>query len=198
MSVNISEWRKRFCWLKVWNFYLFCSDPFCAFFFRKKTAWVKQLIILIFGKFSFATVQMLYNKSRFFFAHRLKFVGKLPQNVSAVCCIEWFVALLQETLTPSVKQFLIVCCTEVEGELWWFLLLNIYIQWDFTVRKISPVNTSFAMVGLKREKKSSLCHLTSYVTFASHLSRVKIVWASNSGRFFSALLKIQFCVRNTL
>lgn len=133
----------------------------------------------------------------FFFAHRLEFVGKLPQNVSAVCCIEWFVASLQETLTPSVKQFLIVHRTEVE--LWWFLLLNIYIQWDFTVRKIRPVNTSFAMVGLKREKKkSSLCHLTSYVTFASHLSRVKIAWASNSGRFFSALLKIQFCVRNTL
>lgn len=90
----------------------------------------------------------------FFFAHRLEFVGKLPQNVSAVCCIEWFVASLQETLTPSVKQFLIVHRTEVE--LWWFLLLNIYIQWDFTVRKIRPVNTSFAMVGLKREKKKIL------------------------------------------
>lgn len=83
-------------------------------------------------------------------------MGKLPQNVSAVCCIERFVLLLQKTLTPSVKQLLVVHCTQVEGELWWFLMLNIYIQWDFTVRKISPINTNFAMLGLTREKKSSV------------------------------------------
>jgi len=66
------------------------------------------------------------------------------------------------------------------------------------VRKVIPINTTFAMLGLKREKKSSLCHLTSYMTFASQHDICGLFsWgkSSLSFQFWQVLFSV---VKNTL
>lgn len=191
MSVNISEWRKRFCWLKVWNFYLFCSDPFCAFFLHKKTAWVKELIILIFGKFSFTTVQMLYNKSRLFYPIDWT-CGETATECVCACCTEWFAALLQTTFNSFGKAASGCAWFSGRRERWGFLLLNIFIQWDFTVRKISPINTNLAILGFKKIKKKKSFQSIQPLTW--HLP---FTWGKSSSSF--QFWHILFCVvKNTL